>query len=95
LTEKEVKKKQSTTLGIVVSVVGLILIIAGGGYALYKRYVLGHSSLLHLASNPIVDALGVVGLIVLILGVALYYRARSTTKPATATTNQSGEMGTK
>jgi ABC-type spermidine/putrescine transport system permease subunit II len=76
------KNRASPTAGIAVAVVGIILIIAGGAYALYRRYVIGHTSLTKLAVNPIVDALVIVGIILLIVGVALYYRMRTPKSPA-------------
>lgn len=78
-----------------VAVVGIISIIAGGGYAIYRRYVVGHTSLLRLAVNPLVDALEIAGVILLILGVALYYRSKSPKTPATATGTSEELTGTK
>lgn len=86
LEKKEVTKKSSPVVGIVVAVVGIILIIAGGGYALYRRYVVGHTSLTRLAVNPIVDALGIVGVILLIVGIALYYRMKTPKRSTTTAT---------
>jgi uncharacterized membrane protein len=77
LDKKEVKKSSSPTIGIVIAVVGIILMIAGGAYALYRRYVIGHTSLSRLAVNPVVDALVIVGVILLIVGIALYYRMKA------------------
>jgi hypothetical protein len=94
LDNTKTRKRSSFTLGIVVAVVGIILIIAGGGYALYRRYVVGHTSLSRLAVNPLVDALGIAGLILLILGVALYYRKKSPKTPAPATTKPKESTGT-
>ena len=91
----KVRKRSSSTIGIVLAVIGIILIIAGGGYAVYRRYVVGHTSLLRLAVNPLVDALEIAGLIFLILGVALYYRRKSPKTPTTATGTSEELAGTK
>jgi hypothetical protein len=79
---KEGKKGSSSALSMAVAVVGFILIIAGGGYALYERYVVGGTRLSTLAFNPLVDALGIVGVILLIAGIAMYYRAKAPKSPA-------------
>lgn len=94
MDKKEVKNNSSSTIGIAVAVVGIILIIAGGAYALYRRYVVGHTSLLRLAVNPLVDALGIAGLILLIAGVALYYRRKSLKTPPTASAKTEESSGT-
>jgi flagellar basal body-associated protein FliL len=86
MEKKEVAKKSSSVVGIAVAVVGIVLIIAGVAYALYRRYVIGHTSLTRLASNPIVDALGIIGVILLIVGVALYYRMKTPKSSATTAT---------
>lgn len=83
------KRSSTPTLGIAVAVVGIVLIIAGGAYALYKRYVVGGTRLTTLAFNPLVDALAVVGLILLIVGVAMYYRMKGQ-RPVAPTTAQTG-----
>lgn len=74
-----------------VAVIGIVLIIAGGSYALYERYVVGGIRLSKLAFNPIVDAFGIVGLALLVVGIAMYYRMKApqTTSPATQSTSSS------
>jgi hypothetical protein len=83
------KSSSSPTLGVAVAVVGIVLIIAGGAYALYERYVVGGTRLSTLAFNPLVDALAFVGLILLIVGVAMYYRMKNQ-RPVAPTTTQTG-----
>jgi hypothetical protein len=87
------KKSSSPRSGIIVAIIGIILIIAGGSYALYERYIVGGTRLSALAFNPIVDALGVVGVVLLIVGIALYYHMknqRSATSTTTTTTQTGG-----
>ncbi|MDH2902161.1 MAG: hypothetical protein PXY39_14435, partial [archaeon] len=52
-------------------------------------YVVGGTCLSTLALNPLVDALAVVGLILLIVGVAMYYRMKNQ-RPVASTTTQTG-----
>lgn len=85
------QKRNNSLLGIVVAIVGLALIIAGGSYALYERYVVGGHRLSQLAFNPVVDALGILGVVLLIVGIAMYYRMRAT---RTTTTSQSPPQST-
>lgn len=60
--------------GMMVAIVGLLLIIAGGAYALYERYVVNSGRLSQLIFNPVVAGLAVIGLVLLIAGVAMYSR---------------------
>jgi beta-lactamase regulating signal transducer with metallopeptidase domain len=84
-------KKRSAAGGIAMAVVGIILIIAGAGYALYRRYIIGHTTLTKLAVNPIVDLLGIVGVILIIIGIAMYYRMKEKAPKSPA---QGGETTT-
>ncbi len=91
-------KSSSSILGIIITVVGIVLIIAGGSYALYERYVVTPPThLSKLAFNPIVDALGIIGVILLIAGITMYYRMKSQpapTKPSTQSTSSGlGQSG--
>jgi Co/Zn/Cd efflux system component len=66
-----VHRKSST--GLLISVVGIVLIILAAGYAFYEKYY-RHLNFKLLAFHPLVDGVGVLGLIVLIVGAVLMMR---------------------
>jgi uncharacterized membrane protein len=95
MEKQEIKKTSSPAAGKAIAIVGIVLIIAGIAYALYKRYVIGHTTLTRLATNVYVDALGIVGVILLVVGIALYYRMRTpkTPPPTRSGTAQGSSVG--
>jgi hypothetical protein len=81
-------------LGMIIAIVGIVLVIAGGSYALYERYVVMSAHLSQLIYNPIVYGPGIAGVILLILGIVIYYRMKTpSTTTGITTTSETAESG--
>jgi hypothetical protein len=67
----------SSATSLLLSAIGIVLIFAAGAYAIYERYAVRGTHFSALALNPIVDGLGIAGVIVLIAGAAVHYKTRN------------------
>jgi len=65
------KKESRFSTGLILIVVGTLAWIVGAGYAAYRKYSLGHS-FAHSVSDPVVVALGILGLILIVAGFYFY-----------------------
>ena len=85
-TGQQKKARFSTSLALVI--IGIVAWIVGASYAAYQKYSVGHS-FAHSVSNPVVVALGILGLILIVAGVYLN-RKKAPMSKKTGTSSDAG-----